>query len=341
LTEFPTKSSTEGIMRLATLKSGGRDGTLIVVNRDHTRAVRAAGVIGSLREALENWKSAKPALETLSKELEAGRCADAFPLNFDECHSALPRSFQWADGSAFLHHVKLVRQARGANMPENLYRVPLMYQGGSDSFLAPREGIPQLHDSHGTDFEAEVAVIVDDVPMGASPEQALKHVQLLVLVNDVSLRGLIPDELANGFGFFQSKPSSALSPLALTPEELGDQWSGGRVHLPLRVNFNGQFFGRAKGSEMHFHYGDLIAHAARTRDLAAGTIIGSGTFSNEDPSAGSSCLVEKRMLEKIHTGEFKTPFMKPGDTVEIWMEDPNGRDLFGRIRQTVYLKSGE
>jgi fumarylacetoacetate (FAA) hydrolase len=210
-----------------------------------------------------------------------------------------------------------------------------MYQGGSDSFLAPTEDIPQVDFSHGTDFEGEVAVITDDVPMGVSAEAALDHIQLVVLVNDVSLRGLIPEELAMGFGFFQSKPSSAFSPFALTLDELGSAWRGGRLHLPLHVLYNGQFFGRANAGEMHFHFGQLIAHAARTRDLRAGTIIGSGTVSNEDPSAGSSCLAEKRMIEQINQGKATTPFMKPGDTIEIFMSDEKGQDLFGHIRQKV------
>jgi fumarylacetoacetate (FAA) hydrolase len=250
----------------------------------------------------------------------------------------MPRSFQWADGSAFLHHVKLVRQARDAAMPEDLYRTPLMYQGGSDEFLAPTDGIPQVDFSHGTDFEAEVAVVTDDVPMGVSEDKALDHIVLFVLVNDISLRGLVPGELANGFGFFQSKPASALSPFAVTPDELGSAWQNGRVNLPLHVTYNGAFFGKANGKEMHFHFGQLIAHAARTRNLSAGTIIGSGTFSNEDPDAGFSCLAEKRMVEKIQTGEIKTPFMKVGDRVEIRMLDDKGRNIFGDIRQQVVAK---
>jgi len=322
-------------MKLGSLKSKSRDGDLIVVSKDGLNAVRATHLYPNLREAIEQWGLARPALLDLSEKLNKNRIKEAFTLNPNELHSALPRSFQWADFSAFLHHVKLVRQARGAAMPETLFRVPLMYQGGSVSFLAPTEDIPQVQDSHGTDFEGEIAVISDDVPMGVSAEQALNHIILVVLVNDVSLRGLIPDELANGFGFFQSKPSSALSPFALTLDELSEFWQGGRLHLPLRVNLNGQFFGKANAKEMHFHFGVLIAHAARTRPLGAGTVIGSGTVSNEDPTVGSSCLAEKRMIEKIELGDVKTPFMRPGDVVEIWMEDPKGQDLFGRIRQKV------
>jgi fumarylacetoacetate (FAA) hydrolase len=220
-------------------------------------------------------------------------------------------------------------------MPENLYSVPLMYQGGSDTFLAPTESIPQIDFSHGTDFEGEVAVVTNDVPMGVTAEEALNHILLVMIANDVSLRGLIPEELAMGFGFFQSKPSSAFAPFAVTPYELGDAWQGGRLHLPLLVNYNGQFFGRANAKEMHFHFGQLIAHAAKTRALSAGTIIGSGTVSNEDASVGSSCLAEKRVIEQIRDGKTTTPFMKLGDRVQIQMLDKSGRSIFGLIDQTV------
>ena len=322
-------------MKLATLKSNKRDGELLVVSRDNKTAVKATDVAPSLREALEDWAANKPKLEAHYKALNDGTANGSFEVNEADLHSAMPRAFQWADGSAFLHHVKLVRKARGAALPEDLFRVPLMYQGGSDDFLAPTQDIPQVDFKHGTDFEGEIAVITDDVPMGVTPEDALKHIQLFVLVNDVSLRGLIPNELAQGFGFFQSKPSSALSPLALTPDELGDAWKEGRVHLPLLVEYNGEFFGKANGKEMHFHFGDLIAHAARTRNLGAGTVIGSGTVSNEDPNMGSSCLAEKRMIEKIETGEFVTPFMKAGDTIEIKMLNADGENMFGTIFQKV------
>ena len=250
-------------------------------------------------------------------------------------HSPLPRSFQWADGSAYIHHIKLVRMARNAPLPETLETVPLMYQGGSDCFLAPTEDIPQIDPSHGTDFEGEVGVIIDDTPMGISAEKALEKIRLFVLINDVSLRGLIPDELAQGFGFFQSKPQTSFAPFAITADELGSAWRDGRIHLPLNVEFNGQFFGNADAGVMHFHFGQLITHAARTRPLSAGTIIGSGTVSNEDRARGSSCLAEKRMLEKIHEGVIKTPFMKPGDSVKMEMLDPGGTSLFGRIYQKV------
>ncbi len=323
-------------MKLASLKNPNRrDGDLVVVSRDNTRAVRASQVAPSLREALENWKTVRPQLEQLFNELEAGRRTDAFEVEDEVFHSPLPRAFQWADGSAFLHHVKLVRMARKAPMPESLYIVPLMYQGGSDDFLGPRDPIPQIDFKHGTDFEGEVAVVTDFVPMGISPEAALEKILLLLLVNDVSLRGLIPEELAQGFGFLQSKPSSSFAPFAVTPDELGSSWSQGRVSLPLLVDFNGKFFGKANASEMHFHFGQLIAHAARTRNLSAGTIIGSGTVSNEDPAMGSSCLAEKRMLEQIATGTAATSFMKVGDRIRIEMKDPQGRSLFGAIDQQV------
>ena len=323
-------------MKLATLKHPTKkDGELIVVSRDNQRAVRASSVAPNLREAIENWATTRPQLEQLFNELEASRRTDAFEVDEDELHSPLPRAFQWADGSAFLHHVKLVRMARKAEMPETLLKVPLMYQGGSDDFLPPRDGIPQIDFAHGTDFEGEVAVVTDFVPMGISPEAAIEKVLLVMIVNDVSLRGLIPEELAQGFGFFQSKPSSAFAPFAVTLDELGSAWFEGRVHLPLLVDYNGKPFGKANAGEMHFHFGQLIAHAARTRNLSAGTIIGSGTISNEDPSVGSSCLAEKRMIETIANGKPETPFMKVGDRIKIEMKDQYGRSLFGTIEQTV------
>lgn len=323
-------------MKLGTLKHPAkRDGELVVVSRDNQRAVRATHIAPSLREALEDWANAKPKLEQLFQELEEARRTDAFEVHQDEFHSPMPRAFQWADGSAFIHHIKLVRMARKAPLPETLYTVPLMYQGGSDDFLAPQDGIPQVDFAHGTDFEGEVAVITDFVPMGITPEKALEKITMFVIVNDVSLRGLIPEELAQGFGFFQSKPSSAFAPFAVTPDELGSAWREGRVHLPLLVEYNGQFFGNADAGAMHFHFGQLIAHAARTRNLGAGTIIGSGTVSNEDPARGSSCLAEKRMIEQINTGSIQTPFMKVGDRIRIEMKDNEGRSLFGAIDQKV------
>lgn len=323
-------------MKLGTLKSSySRDGELVVVSRDGKRALKTQKVVGTLREAVENWQTFSPLLRELDLLLNSGKAKDALSVDENLFHSALPRSFQWADASAFLHHVRLIRKSRNVPLPENLLTVPLMYQGGSDSFLAPHEDIPQIDFAHGTDFEGEVAVIVDDVPMGVSPEKALNHIILLVLVNDVSLRGLAAEELAQGFGFFQCKPSSTLSPFALTLDELGEAWNGGRLHLPLSVEYNGEFFGRCDAGQMHFHFGQLIAHAARTRPLSAGTIIGSGTVSNEDISRGSSCIAERRMLEKLNEGTIKTPFMKVGDTVKIEMRDKNGLNLFGTIFQKV------
>lgn len=323
-------------MKLGSLKSSNKkDGELVVVSRDGGRAVKATAIAASLREAIEDWAHAKPKLEQLYKELEEGRSTNAFEVDQHEFHSPMPRAFQWADGSAFLHHVKLVRMARKAEMPVSLYSTPLMYQGGSDDFLAPNDPVPQVDFAHGTDFEGEVAVITDFVPMGITPEKALEKIILVGIVNDVSLRGLIPEELANGFGFFQSKPSSAFAPFAVTLDELGGAWREGRLHLPLDVEYNGQFFGKANAGEMHFHFGQLIAHAARTRNLGAGTIIGSGTVSNEDPSVGSSCLAEKRMIEQINVGSITTQFMKVGDQIRIEMKNEAGQSLFGTINQVV------
>lgn len=325
-------------MKLATLKSqNSRDGELIVVSRDNQTAIAASHIALSLRAAIEDWTRVKPRLEAVYNELSAGTLKGSFTLEplIEKLHSPLPRSFQWVDGSAFIQHVKLVRMARGAPLPETLETLPLMYQGAGDTFLAPTEDIPQIDFNHGTDFEGEIGVIVADTPMGISADEALSKVILFVLINDVSLRGLIPEELAQGFGFLQSKPSSAFAPFAVTEDELGGAWMEGRVHLPLRVEYNGAFFGNADAGAMHFHFGQLIAHAARTRPLAAGTIVGSGTVSNEDTARGSSCLAEKRMLEKINEGVIKTPFMKIGDTVRMEMLDSAGANIFGTIAQKV------
>jgi fumarylacetoacetate (FAA) hydrolase len=323
-------------MKLASLKSNGHlDGELAVVSKDLKSFVKATDIAPSLREAIENWSAVSSKLEKIYQDLNSKQIPHAKPVEESLFHAALPRTWLFADGSAFIHHIKLVRQARKAALPETLLTVPLMYQAESGRFLAPTDDIPQVDASHGTDFEAEVGVIVDHVPMGVSAEDALKHIKLVLLINDVSLRGLIPQELAQGFGFFQSKPNSALSPVAVTVDELGTDWKNGRLHLPLNVKYNGEFFGRANGGEMHFHFGQLVAHAAKTRDLPAGTIIGSGTVANEDPGAGSSCLAEKRTLEQINAGEIKTPFMKPGDTVEIEMTGKDGQSIFGRILQKV------
>lgn len=326
-------------MKLGSLRNpASRDGSLVVVSKDLQKVVLATDIVASLREALENWEKYKPKLETKYEELNTGKAKQAFDVSSKELLSALPRTWLFADGSSFIYHVKLVRKSRNAPLPETLTTVPLMYQGESGEFLPPRGTIPQIDFSHGTDFEAEVGVLVDDVPMGISPEAALKHIKLIVLINDVSLRGLIPEELAQGFGFFQSKPASALSPFAVTPDELGSFWKEGRVHLPLTVNYNNKFFGNANAGEMHFHFGQLIAHAAKTRNLVAGTLIGSGTVSNEDHTKGSSCLAEKRMIEQIDKGKIETPFMKVGDTIEIFMNDENGQSIFGTINQTVEKK---
>lgn len=322
-------------MKLASLKSQSKDGKLIIVSQDNKMAVQPKGIADTLRQAIEDWANTKTKLQILYKKLNAGELPDSFNLDVSKLHSPMPRTFQWADGSAFIHHIKLVRQARGAALPETLSSVPLMYQGGGDDFISPTEDILQVDFSHGTDFEGEVGVIVDDVPMGVSAEQALGHIQLLVLINDVSLRGLIPNELKAGFGFFHGKPSSSFSPFALTPDELGDAWQGGRLNLALLVEYNGEFFGKANAKAMHFHFGELIAHAAKTRNLKAGAIIGSGTVSNEDMEMGSSCLAEKRMLEKIHTGLIKTEFMKDGDRIKIEMKNALGKNLFGTINQRV------
>ncbi len=323
-------------MKLGTLKNlQKRDGDLVVVSRDNRRAVRASHITSSLREAVENWTMARPLLEQLFNEIEAGRRTDAFEVDEDEFHSPMPRAFQWADGSAFLHHVRLVRMARKSEIPANLTTLPLMYQGGSDGFLAPRDPIPQIDFEHGTDFEGEVAVVTDFVPMGISPEAAIEKVLLVMIANDVSLRGLIPTELAQGFGFLQSKPSSSFAPFALTLDEVGEAWRDGRLHLPLHVEYNGERFGDANAGEMHFNFGQLIAHAARTRNLTAGTIIGSGTVSNEDAARGSSCLAEKRMIETIDSGQPITPFMKVGDRIKIEMRDGRGHNLFGTIDQKI------
>ena len=328
-------------MKLGTLKHATRlDGELVVVSRDNLTAVRATSIAPSLREAVEGWARCMPLLEALSSLLDAGQAAGAFPVEAAAFHSPLPRAFQWVDGSAFLHHVRLVRRARKAPLPETLLTLPLMYQGGSDDFLAPCDRIPQVDPAHGTDFEGEFAVVTDFVPMGIDAEAALEKIRLVMIVNDVSLRGLIPEELASGFGFLQSKPSSSFGPFALTPSELGAAWKNGRVHLPLSVEFNGAFFGNANGDAMHFHFGQLIAHAARTRNLSAGTIVGSGTVSNEDPARGSSCLAEKRMIETIESGKPSTPFMKTGDRVRIEAFDADGASLFGAIDQTITLIGG-
>jgi len=321
-------------MKLASYKHG-RDGQLMVVNKELTRAAVATDIAPTLQAALEDWSNVHLALEHRLRELEDGKVA---PVPFDpaKCASPLPRAYQWADGSAYVNHVELVRKARGAEMPPSFWTDPLMYQGGSDSFLAPMEDIVFPDDKGGIDFEGEVAIITDDVPMGVTVEDAPRHIKLVMLVNDVTLRYIAQPELAKGFGFFQSKPSSAFSPVAVTPDELGDAWKDNKVHLPLLTHWNGKPFGSPDaGVDMVFDFAQLIAHAARTRPLCAGTIIGSGTVSNVDRSKGHSCIAEKRMLEKIENGESTTEFMKFGDTVKIEMLDKNGKSIFGAIEQKV------
>lgn len=323
-------------MKLASLKSGGRDGTLLVVSQDLARCVEAKGIAATLQDALDDWSNIGPRLDELYRSLSAGKASNAQSFDMAAAASPLPRAYQWADGSAYLNHVELVRKARGAEMPQEFLTDPLMYQGGSDSFLAPRDPILMESEAWGIDFESEVAVITDDVPMGISREKAGAHIRLLVLVNDVSLRNLIPAELGKGFGFFQSKPASAFSPVAVTPDELGSHWRGNKLHLPLHTYWNGKLVGKPNaGVDMNFDFAQLIAHAAKTRALAAGSILGSGTVSNRDRASGYSCIQEIRMIEKIDTGEFRTPFMKFGDRVRIEMLDPESRNIFGSIDQEV------
>ncbi|WP_018717406.1 fumarylacetoacetate hydrolase family protein [Arhodomonas aquaeolei] len=322
-------------MKLASLKRG-RDGALVVVSRDLSRAVEAAGVAPTLQAALDDWTAAAPALQALYGRLNAGSVEGAFDLAPGALASPLPRAYQWADGSAYVNHVELVRKARGAEMPESFWADPLMYQGGSDSFVGPRDPIVAGSEDWGIDFEAEMAVVTDDVPMGTTPEAAASHIKLLMLVNDVSLRNLIPGELAKGFGFFQSKPASAFSPVAVTPDELGDAWDGTRAHLPMVVHLNGELFGRPNtGVDMTFDFARLVSHVTKTREMEAGSIVGSGTISNYDRSQGSCCLAERRMLEKLDAGEPSTPFMSFGDRVRIEMFDATGESIFGAIDQQV------
>jgi fumarylacetoacetate (FAA) hydrolase len=322
-------------MKLASLNKG-RDGVLVVVSRDLSRATEVPAIAATLQTALDNWAVTKPKLEAVYQRLNDGLEAGAFAFEQSACHSPLPRAYHWADGSAYVNHVELVRKARGAEIPESFWHDPLMYQGGADCFIPPHSPIQMADEAWGIDLEAEIAVITDDVPMGATAAEAAGHIQLLMLVNDVSLRNLIPGELAKGFGFYQSKPSSSFSPVAITPDELGDTWRDGKVHRPLVSHINGALFGQPDaGVDMTFNFPTLVAHAAKTRPLGCGTIIGSGTVSNYDRSAGSSCLAEKRMLEIIESGEAKTPFLAFGDQVRIEMFDAAGHSLFGAIDQAV------
>jgi len=325
-------------MKLATLKNHTRDGQLVVVSHDLKKAVTVTNVALTLQQALDHWTECKPLLQNYYEMLNAGKMKDT--LNFTEQAIAapLPRAYQWADGSAYVNHVELVRKARGAEMPADFWTDPLMYQGGSDHFLGAFDDIPIENIEWGVDFEAEIAVITTDVPMGATPNEAMKKIALLMLVNDVSLRNLIPAELNKGFGFLQSKPSSAFSPVAVTPDELGDAWDGRKVHLPLITHFNQKLFGEPNaGVDMTFDFPTLVAHAAKTRPLIAGSIVGSGTVSNLDRSKGSSCIAEKRVLEILQQGKSVTPFMQFNDRVCIEMFDEKNQSIFGAINQRVTM----
>ncbi len=322
-------------MKLASLKNG-RDGTLIVVDRHLKKYVAAGSVAPTMQAALDDWAHVVPQLRDIYAALEGGKITDAKPFDPRQCAAPLPRAYQIADGSAYLNHVMLVRKARGAEMPPEFLHDPLIYQAVSDIILAPYDPINVPDESYGIDYEAEIAVITDDVPMGVTAQDAERHIKLVMLMNDVSLRNLIPNELGKGFGFFQSKPPSAFTPVAVTTDELGDKWAGGKLNLPVISHVNGHEMGRPDaGVEMQFDFPALIAHAARTRPLGAGTIIGSGTVSNSDRSKGISCLAEIRMIEKIEQGEMKTPFLKYGDTVRIEILDDQGHSVFGAIEQKV------
>ncbi|MDR6991834.1 fumarylacetoacetate hydrolase family protein [Luteimonas sp. 3794] len=323
-------------MKLGSLKEGGRDGTLIVVSRDLGRAVRATGIAATLQQALDDWSNAAPRLNALYESLNAGDADGVFDLDVARLAAPLPRAYEFVDGSAYLPHVERVRRARGAEVPESFYTDPLMYQATSAGFYGPRDTVKVTSEDHGIDLEAEIVVITDDVPMAVTSEQAAGHIQLIGLVNDVSLRNLIPGELAKGFGFLQAKPRSALSPVFVTPDELGDAWRGNKLHLPLLTHINGEWFGAPEaGVDMQFDFSQLVAHAAKTRPLVAGTIVGSGTIANEDTSKGASCFAEKRTVETLEQGAPKTPFMAFGDTVRIEMLDANGASIFGAIEQVI------
>lgn len=323
-------------MKLATIKDGTRNGQLAVVSRDLKTAQIADDVAPTLQAALDDWNFVAPQLQEIYERLNLGRGINSFEFDAKNCMAPLPRAYQWADGSAYVNHVELVRKARNAEMPESFWHDPLMYQGGSDDFIGPTDDIALLSEDWGIDFESEIAVITDDVPMGVKVQHAAQHIRLLMLVNDVSLRNLIPAELAKGFGFFQSKPASSFSPVAVTPDELGDAWSEGKVHLPLRSTWNEVLVGQPNaGVDMVFSFPQLITHLCKTRQARAGTIIGSGTVSNKDSKKGYSCIAEKRALEMIAQGEPSTAFMKFGDKIRIEMLDKNGKSIFGAIEQSV------
>jgi fumarylacetoacetate (FAA) hydrolase len=323
-------------VKLATLRDGSRDGRLVVVSRDLGLAARAEGIARTLQQALDDWQASAPRLAELAAALEDGAAAGSFSFDANAAMAPLPRAYHWVDGSAYVNHVELVRKARGAEMPQSFWTDPLVYQGGSDDFLGARQDAPFRSEEWGIDLEAEVAVVTDDVPMGIDPHAARQHIKLLMLVNDWSLRNLIPAELAKGFGFYQSKPATAFSPVAITPDELGQAWDGGKPRLPLVVHLNDQLLGRPNtGTDMTFDFGQLIAHVGKTRRLGAGAIVGSGTISNYDRSLGSCCLAEVRMLETLAQGKPSTPFMSFGDRVRIEMFDEAGASLFGAIEQRV------
>lgn len=333
-------------MKLASLKNGSRDGLLVVVSRDLSRCVAVPAVAATMQQLLDSWAQLSPKLEEVYQALNSGKVDGEMAFDEGQCESPLPRAYQWADGSAYVNHVELVRKARNAEMPPSFWTDPLMYQGGSDDFIGPRDNVEVVSEDYGIDFEGEVAVITDDVAMACSADAARSKIRLLMLVNDVSLRGLIPNELAKGFGFFQSKPSSAFSPVAVTPDELGDNWRDGRVHLPLLSTYNGKLFGKPNaGVDMTFDFGQLVAHAAKTRNLGAGAVIGSGTVSNkqgteygtavDEGGVGYSCIAEIRMIETIRDGKPTTAFMKFGDTIRMEMLDAQGNSIFGAIDQKV------
>jgi fumarylacetoacetate (FAA) hydrolase len=323
-------------MKLGSLKEGGRDGTLVVVSRDLARAVRATGIAPTMQAALDDWERVAPRLNALAEALEAGRAAGVFDLDPAALAAPLPRAYEFVDGSAYLPHVERVRRARGAEVPKSFYTDPLMYQATSAGFHGPRDDVPVVSEDYGIDLEAEVVVVTDDVPMAVTPADAERHIQLLGLVNDVSLRNLIPDELAKGFGFLQSKPRSTLSPVFVTPDELGEAWRDAKVHLPLVTHVNGEWFGAPEaGVDMQFSFAELVAHAAKTRPLVAGTLVGSGTIANQDEAKGASCLAERRTLEVLREGRATTPFLRFGDRVRIEMLDRAGRSIFGAIDQRI------
>ena len=328
-------------MKFATYKDGSRDGQLVVVSRDLSSAHYATGIASKLQQVLDDWNFMSPQLQDLSESLNANKSRHAFPFEPAQCMAPLPRAYQWLDGSAYINHVELVRRARNAEVPATFYTDPLMYQGGSDDFCGPCDDIVAASEDFGIDFEAEIAVITGDVPMRATPEQALDGIRLVMLANDVSLRNLMADELAKGFGFVQSKPATAFSPVAVTLDELGDAWQAGRLHLTLQSTWNGRKVGMCEaGPEMTFHFGQLMAHVCKTRNLRAGSVIGSGTVSNKDWTHGYSCIAEKRAIETIENGQPKTAFMKFGDTIRMEAKGKDGQSVFGALSQKLVNRYG-